>query len=330
MTPAFDAKELEKLRRQVMTDLAVASAEPSYIASREMRKRLYGENPYSRTVQGEVQDVKTLTVNDLKEWWFAFARPDLGVLYFSGDITIDRAVELSEQAFGSWKATEPKPETKLAPIPESAPTHIYLVDKAGDQSQIRIAQLGITYTHPQYFTSRVVSNYFGGAFGSRLNENLRVKKGLTYGARGGYSTQHLAGEFGIGTFTKNESVPEAVQASIDEIKRLQAEPPNSDELEHTKAFIIGSFAGDHEMAQSVAGDLWFIESEGLPEDHFRRMLKAVQATDANQCVQLAQSTLDPSKLVIVVVGPADTLKPKLEVIAPVTVVKTDQDDGKKR
>lgn len=328
LTPRFAKGELELKRREVLTGLAVDAKEPAYLASRELRRRLYGEHPYARTVVGQPKDVEALDAKDLKAWWSTFVRPDMACLYFAGDIDVERAVKLAESAFGSWKAKGPKLEVKLPAMPELGPTQIYLVDKSGDQSQIRIAQRGIAFGHPGYFTGRVVTSYFGGAFGSRLNESLRVKKGLTYGARGGYSTLHQCGEFTIQTFTKNATVPEAVQSAIDEIKRLQNEPPAAEELDHTKAYILGSFAGERETSQAVANDLWFIDSEGLPEDHFSRLLKGVQATDPNACVQLAQTTLDPSKLVIVIVGPADELKPKLEAIAPVTVVSADGEEAK--
>lgn len=328
MTPTFKATEFEKLRKQVISDLAIASAEPNYLAECERIRRMYGEHPYGRMVQGQVKDVKALEPKDPKEWWSTFARPDMACLLFSGDITFERAIELAEKAFGTWKCDTPKPEVKVAPIPEAGPTHIYIVDKPGDQAQIRIGQLGITIKDPRYFTSRVVNGYFGGSFGSRLNETLRVKKGLTYGAGGGFRTQHMAGEFGIYTFTKIESVADAVQTSIDEIKRLQSEGPSERELHLTKAYTLGSFAGQRETPQAIANDLWMIESEGLPEDHFRQLLQAVQNTDADGCIQLAQSTLDPGKLVVVVVGPAEALKPKLEAIAPVTVVEREEQGEK--
>ena len=128
------------------------------------------------------------------------------------------------------------------------------------------------------------------------------------------------GEFRISTFTKIESVPDAIQTSIAEIRRLQTEPPTVDELENTKAYTLGSFVGKHETPQSLDGDLWLIESEGLAADYFKNLLAGVQETSAEACTAFAQDTLDAEKLVIVVVGPAETLKEKLEAIAPVTVV----------
>ncbi len=320
LLPSFKTRDFDRLKKQTLTQLAVASAEPAYLASRETRRQLYGEHPYARSVAGEPEDVMALKAADLRQWWSTAARPDMAVLYFAGDIVLDRAVQLAEAAFGAWKAKGPKPGMKLPPIPEPAPTHIYLVDKAGNQAQIRIAQRGFTRQFPGYFTSRVVSGYFGGAFGSRINESLRVKKGLTYGARGGYSSQRMAGEFQISTFTKIESVPEAVQTALDEITRLQAEPPAAEEIEDTKNYIVGSFAGLRETPQAIVEDLWMIEAEGLPGDYIKQQIAAVQAATPAACVQLAQSTLDTGRLIIVVVGPADALKEELEKIAPVTIV----------
>ncbi len=318
--PAFDAKEFEKLRKQILSDLKISSAEPFYLADREMRRRLFGAHPYARTAQGEMEDVQALTPEDVKAWWSAFARPDMAWLCFSGDIDPDRAMGLAEAMFGGWKAEGPRPETTLSDPPAPGPTHIYLVDKSGDQSQIRIAHPGITRGDPGYFTSRVVGNYFGGAFGSRLNESLRVQKGLTYGANGGYSSRRMAGEFRVSTFTKNESVPEAIHASLEELRRLRDEAPGPDELEHTKAYLLGSFAGERETPFAAVNDLWVIESEGLTDDYFSRLIAGIQETNADACAALAQRTLDLDKLTIVVVGPASELKDKLEAIAPVTVI----------
>jgi len=316
----FSNKDFHTVQKMKATDVAVSAGSPRYLAERELRLRLYGQHPYARMLPGDIKEIESLKVHDVRRWWATFARPDMACLYFAGDIDFDRAVRLAKDEFGSWKAKGPKPEVQVPPIPEPAPTHVYLVDKPGDQAQIRVGQTAITRRHPGYPTSAVVTGYFGGSFGSRLNESLRVKKGLTYGVRGGYFAQRMAGQFDILTFTKNESAAEAVQVILDEIKRLQAEPPTSTELDQTKAFITGSFVGDRETPDTIANDLWLIESEQLPEDYFKRLLDGVRDTDAAACRELARSTIDPSRLVIVVVGPAEELKAKLEAIAPVTVV----------
>ncbi len=320
LRPAFPGEELAKLKQQVATELIVQAMEPGYIVAREYRRRLYGDHPYARTVRGEVADVAKLEPDDVRQWWADNARPDAAWLIFAGDIDMERAAALAEKAFGAWQAQGAKPETVLPPLPEPAPTHIYVVDMPATQAQIRIGQRGITRSHPGYFTAEVTSGYFGDAFGSRINRAVRVEKGLTYGAWGGYSAQRLAGEFGAGTFTNIDAVDEAIRTVLAEFERLRDVPPDDQELGDTKTFLTGSLAARRETPQQEAGDVWLLESEGLPPDYFQRMMDAVAATDAAACAALARATVDTGKLVIVVTGPAQRLQAGLERIAPVTVV----------
>jgi zinc protease len=325
LTPTFPEEEFEKLRKQVLTSLAVSSAEPEYIADKEFRRRLYGEHPYSRTATGEVEDVNSLVIEDLKGWWSEFARPDMGVLVFSGDIDGKEAFELAKKIFGGWKATGTRPEKTLSPPAGAAETHIYLVDRPGvTQSQIRIGQLGITRHDKGYFESRIVSNYFGWSFNSRLNESIRVAKGLTYSVGGGYTARRFAGEFEVETFSKTDTTADAVRAVLEEIKRLKSEGPSNKELEDSRSYILGSFVGWRETPQQIAGDLWLIESQNLSKDYLERLLRGIAKAKKTDCEHLVEKTIEPNKLVIVVVGEAEKFKGELEKIAPVTVVSADE------
>jgi predicted Zn-dependent peptidase len=325
LSPTFPDEEFVKLRKQVLTSLAVQSAEPTYQANKQLRQRLYGEHPYSRTATGEVEDVNALIVDDLKQWWAGFARPDTAVLIFAGDIQKAQAFDLATEAFGDWQAAGDKPQTELPQLAKPDETRIYLVDRPGSiQSQIRAGQLGITRHDEDYFVSRIVSNYFGWAFNSRLNETIRVAKGLTYGASGGYSAQRFAGQFNVGTFTKTESTPEAVQAVLDEIQRLKTEGPTDEELENSRSYILGSFVREREIPQQIARDLWLIESQQLGADYLERLLATIAQTQRPDCERLVQNTIETDKLIVVVVGEAEKLKDPLEQIAPVTVIHAEQ------
>jgi len=325
LSPTFPQNEFEKLRKQVLTSLAVSSAEADYVADRELRQRLYGLHPYSRTATGEVGDVNALVVDDLKNWWTEFARPETAVLIFAGDINEKQAFDLAKQTFGGWQEPKEKPAGELPKLEQIGPTHIYLVDRPGSiQSQIRIGQRGLTRHDDRYFVSRVVSNYFGWAFNSRLNQSIRVAKGLTYGVWGGYEAQRFAGELEIGTFSKTESTAKAVRAILDEIERLKSEGPTNEELDGSKSYIIGSFVRQRETPQQIAGDLWLIESQQLGADYLERLLAGVAKAKQADCERLVQETIKPDKLVIVVVGEAEKLKDELEKIAPVTIVPAEK------
>lgn len=319
--PTFPEEEFAKHRQQVRTGLAMAAGQPSYIAARELRRKLYGEHPYARTETGEAEDVDNLTIEDLQSWWKRFARPDMAVLIVSGDVESDQALKEIESAFSGWTAEGSPPEIELPPLPKPEKTHIYLIDRrTSTQAQIHVGQLGITREHPGYATSRVVNGYFGGAFNSRLNETIRVKKGLTYGARGGFSAQQHAGQFSVSTFSKTATTAEAVQAVLDEIKRLKEEAPSDEELGSTISYLLGSFPLGRETPQQVAQDLWLIRSHDLPEDYLDRQLSAIGGTTKEEALKLAQAIVDPDHLAVIVVGSAKKLKADLEKIAPVTVI----------
>ncbi len=322
LDPTFPAQELKKLRKQVLTSLAVSSAKPEYAAEKEFRQRLYDKHPYSRTATAEIEDVNVLAVDDLKQWWQKFARPDMTVLIIAGDIAPAKAFELAKKTFGHWKTMEPLPDKKLPALAELGQTHIYLVNRPGSiQSQIRIGQRGITRHDDGYFVSRLVSNYFGWGFGSRLNKKIRVEKGLTYGVWGSYIANRFAGEFKIGTFSKTESTVGAVEALIDQIRVLKSVSPSESELANGKSYMLGSFVKNRETPQQVATDLWLIESQSLGSDYLEQLLAGISTATKADCDRLVRQTIDPNNLVVVVVGEAAKLKENLQQIAPVTVIE---------
>jgi zinc protease len=320
LSPIFPPDEFDKLRKQVRTSLAITEAQPASRAERELDRRLYGSHPYARPASSTTKDIDALQVDDLKKWWTKFARPEGAVLVFAGDVSPERAFLLAEKALGEWKATGGKPEVKLPAFPEAQATRIYLVDRPGTQSQIRIAQRSLKRDDRRYPVARVVNGYFGDNFVSRLNEAVRIKKGLTYGAGGGYSSARFSGAFRMNTFSKTESTAAAVQLLLDELKRLRQEPPTDKELANTKSYMIGSLAGQHETPMSKAAELLTLELDGLPLDYTEKTLAVVTKTTSATCLDLVGQSLDPEKLVIVVVGPAASLREQLEKIAPVTVV----------
>ncbi len=314
-------EEFTKLKKQVTTSLAISEKQPSSIADRELRRRLYGDHPYARGVSGRVADVEQLTVEDARSWWQTYARPDMCTLIFAGDIDLAEAGTLAKKYLIGWTAQGEKPQLELPDFPDPQPMHIYLVDNSGVQSEIRVGHRSMTRQDADYFAGRVVSGYFGGAFSARLNETIRVEKGLTYGARGGFGAQKRAGSFSISTFSKNASTVEAVEAILAEIARLQAEKPSDKELNNTISYFTGSYPATRETSQQVAGELWSQRVLGLPDDYTQQLLSAVASTSADMCLEVAQEHVRPDELIVVVVGPAKKLKAGLESLAPVTVVQ---------
>ena len=331
LEPTFDTAEFEKLLSQQLTELKIKEQEPRYLAGKYFNKELFGQHPYARMVEGSANELAKLTGADLKQWWTTFARPDQATLIFAGDIKKARAVELATHYLGQWKTDSVKPTVIPADMPKPNTTKIYLVNRPGSvQAQIKVGQIGLTRRQqPDYFTGLIAGNYFGGSFHSRLNENLRVKRGLTYGAWGYFRPMAKAGTFEIATFTKNESVAETISVILEQIHEFQTVEPTDAEFYDTRSYIVGSFAQNRETPQDVAGDLWMLESQHLSRDYFDRLFGALNKMTKQDCVNLAQKIIHPEKLTIVVIGDAEKLKESLEAIAPVQVLQLDGKDESK-
>jgi len=320
-TPTFPKDELDRLVEQTTTGLMVTERSPDYLADRELRARLFGNHPYARLPESRAQDLHKLDRDTLATWWTTHARPDAAVLYVAGDVQPDKAFEWAERHFATWKSTGDAPKFDLpAPVAPKGRT-IVIVDRPAEQSQIRVGHLGITRDDPRWSDARIISDVIGGGFDSRLNDTIRVKKGLTYGASGGFSSGRFAGRFVVRTFSKNATVYETVAAILDEVKRIQKSPP--DEAERSKAisYISGSFPRERETVGDMVSELWSLDLAGLPRDWFERYLAAVRASDGKAVGKTANALVDEKNLVIIVVGPAKLLAPKLKQFGKVEIVK---------
>jgi len=329
--PTFPSDELKTFVGSALTGKRVQEKDPSYIASAEFDRVVYGAHPYARPDDGTAADMKRLTSDDLSAWWVKYARPDRMVIYVAGDVDTKHARDRIAKAFGEWKAPDgDAPNVELPEFPKPEKTKIYLVDLPGaHQSQIRVGHLtGIRRSSSEYADSTVLNQVFGGSFGARLNSTLRVEKGLTYGISGGFRWRPNGGAFGISTFTKTPKTAESVKVILGEIDRLLSEPPSSEEMGGACNFLTGSFARRRETPQAVLNDLWTIRSESLEENHFARYLEYVANSKSEGVAAVAKRHVKPSELAIVVVGEAKAVKDDLAKIAEVVVIT--QKDRKKR
>jgi zinc protease len=319
--PVFPKEEYNILSSQTLVSLAISTKTPEYLADREFRRRIYGDHPYARTETGEVADVRAIRVDDMQEWFASNVRPENCTLYLAGDINADTGFALAEKYLGDWNAEGDLNLPPLPALPEINETQILVYDRPGsEQSQIRVGHVSVGRTDPDYSKASVMSSILGGSFNSRLNKAIRVDKGLTYGARGGLAPRRFAGEFQISTFSKTVSTADTIQVILDVVKTMQEENPTDTELQDTKTFVTGSYAGSRETPEATISDLWLLETQSLPSNYQKILLGEVTKTTADQVRSVAEKLIHRQALMIVVVGEAEKIKADLERIAPVTVI----------
>ena len=202
--PAFSADELERQRQQLLSSLTVQYSDPEYLASVVFSRVVYGGSPYGLPGEGTPETVKKLNRDDLAKFHDANYAPNQSLLAFAGDVTPEEAFGAAEKYFGGWQKQD-----IAAAVPASPSTlsgqHIWLIDKPDAvQTQIRVGKLGIRRNDPDYIPVEVTNRIFGGGYNSLLNTEVRVKKGLTYGAYSQFSPQRYSGAFLVGTFTRTD------------------------------------------------------------------------------------------------------------------------------
>ena len=146
--------------------------------------------------------------------------PNQSLLAFAGDITPEEAFAAAEKYFGAW----PKVANAAARAPRrrtASGQHIWLIDKPDAvQTQIRVGKLGIRRGDPNYIPVVVMNRIFGGGYNSRLNTEVRVKKGLTYGANSAFSPHRYAGAFSVETYTRTAATVEATKLVVDLVAKM--------------------------------------------------------------------------------------------------------------
>jgi zinc protease len=320
--PTFPGSELRILKKTRQVELMYQEKEPSYRAATELRRRVFGDHPYARDATGQRKDVRRIRRRHLVEWWNTFARPDAAVLYVAGDVTAESAFALAERHFGDWTAEGPLPEIEVPPLPERQETHIYLVNNPrAAQSEIRVGQTGFAIHHADRRKALIFNQVFGGSFSSRLNKAVRVERGLTYGAGGGFSAARYGGIFACSTSTKTESTSEALEAILDVIESMRGTPPSDEELTSAKSYLVGRVPARYETALDTVNALWRIESNDLAKDDLTRSVAEYRLAEIDDVLRIANEHVDLDRLTIVVVGDAKKIKRDLEATAPVTVVR---------
>lgn len=324
--PAFAAEEIERARAQAIDGVNVIIKNPPQLASLVSSRTVYGDAPYGHALTGTPRSLKAITRTDIVGAYGAAWHPGNATLVMVGDITPAAARTLAERNFGAWRGFTPTRVTEGGVLQEVGPARaaprVVVVDMPGaGQAGVVVARLGIARSDPNYYPASVANAVLGGGYSSRLNLEIRVKRGLAYGAGSSLSARREGGSISGRTSTKNPTAPETVAIIAAEMKRLGAEPVAVSELDARKAVLIGSFGRATETTGGIAGTLASFVEQGVPVDELQRYIPSVSGVSPATVQRVAASLMDPSRASIVIVGDAkafvDALRkdyPQLEVI----------------
>jgi zinc protease len=309
--PAMPPEEIDRQRGQRLADLAQQRDDPYSVATTALRAALYGHNhPYGFMEIGTEAAIKATTREDLVGFWKQTFVPDNAALVVAGNITQVDLKTLAEKAFGAWPKGTPATPTLGAPATTAA--RVVIVDKPGAaQSQLRVTEIGVPRSTPDYPAIEVMNMALGGLFSSRINLNLREEHGYTYGAGSGFTYRRFGGAFAASTGVQTVVTAPAVGEMLKEIKRTIDSPLSADELTLAKDAIIRSLPGMFETSPQVVNSVATTYVYDLGLDYYTKYPAQVAAVTAEAAQAAARAHLDMNKLIVVAVGDRKKIEPEL-------------------
>ncbi|HEX7891402.1 MAG TPA: pitrilysin family protein [Ramlibacter sp.] len=300
--PAFPQALWERDRARSIASMREALTRPGTVADQAFQKAVYGTHPYGNYATEEA--LNRITVQDMREF-YKLAQPCRAKASVVGAVNRQQADQIVSTLLSRLPAGNCQPQAAVAEVPALTAPAENSIPFASAQAHVLIGQPGYKRDDPDYFPL-LVGNYIlgGGGFVSRLSEEVRQKRGLSYSVYSYFAPGLHAGAFTLGLQTRPDQAAQAVQVSRDVVRRFVAEGPSDAEMKAAKDFMVGGFAlrldSNRKLLDNLANIAWY----GLPLDYLDTWTKQVEKVTAADIRAAFARKLQPDRMVTVVVGGA--------------------------
>ncbi len=304
--PRFDEDAVERVKAQVLSGLRSDQTDPNDIASRNFAQMAYGDHPYGTEGKGTIESVSALTRDDVVAAYDNVLAKDRLYVGAVGDITPEELGALLDKLLADL------PETGK-PIPDRAdvtiPGGVSVVDFDTPQSVALFGHAGIDRHDPDFFAAFVLNHILGGGgFESRLMQEVREKRGLTYGVATYLVPKDLASVYLGSVSSGNDRIAEAVEVIRDEWARAASEGVTQKELDDAKTYLTGAYPLRFDGNGQIAGIMVGMQMDDLPIDYITTRNDKVNAVTLEDVNRVASELLDPEGLHFTVVGKPEGLE----------------------
>ena len=314
--PVFAPAEIERMRTQTLDQLKVAYASPGTLATLVAQRLAYGAGAYGHPASGTPASLTRIKRADLVAVHRQTFRPDNAVLILAGDITPEAGLAAARRHFGSWTAPAgPKPVPVHADASTAGPASAIVDMTQSGQAAVVLAMALPDRSGSERDVGAVLNSVLGSGYSSRLNQEIRIKRGLSYGASSVLDPRREGAFLRVAVQTKNESAAEVVGLVQDEVDRLAAQPVGADELAARKTTLIGNFSRSVETTAGLATAIRSLVVANRPTAELKTRIEALQAVGADDIRRYAAAHFGAANRRLAVAGEAKTfaaaLQPKL-------------------
>jgi predicted Zn-dependent peptidase len=320
LRPRFKLEELENLRaRQIELIKAAKDSDPSELIGTYGRAFLFREHPFARPVIGSEASLAGITHRDIVEYYHAHFRADQLTLVVTGDVDSAWLKRAVTKAFSDW----PRSNRPLAKLPQPARIRersVLLVDSPGSvQTYFWIGNVGVDRHYADRAALDLANTLYGGRFTSILNTELRVKSGLSYGARSGFTRGSVAGEFAIRSFAQTQDTGKALDLALHTLAQLKNGAVTAEMLDSARAYVLGQYPLDFETAMDWTVALGEIELYGLGAGYIEDYGTQLQNVTLPQMRAVIDTAFPPpDEVAIVLIGDAAELREQVGRYGPIT------------
>ncbi len=301
--PVFVQQELDLEKAQAVDGLTANLSSPNFLANFVASTYSYGEHPTG----GTLASIRSISKSDIEGFYSKYYRPQDAVLLFVGDITPDKAAAAAEKYFGSWQSSGTstpgsRSSSATASVGNDLVRRMLVVDlpNSGQASVNYIKPImGIGRQGKTYYQASLLNSLLGGGYSSRLNQEIRIKRGLSYGANSSFGWRPERTNFGARAQTKNESAAEVAELILAEIKRLADNVPTDEELSPRRSVLTGGFGRNLETNQGIAGALADLYAFGIPTSELNAYMNNVNTVKNADVRGFAASNLRQGDMIIV-------------------------------
>jgi predicted Zn-dependent peptidase len=316
---SFPDKEVDLVKTNTLQRLQARKAAPEFAVSKAFAAAVYGDHPYHIVTQSE-ESVAKVTPAVMKTEFARRFRPDRAILVVAGAVDVAATRRAIDKEFGTWKAAGEAPKP-TPPVPPAGARRILLVDRPGSvQSQIRIGRPAVRATEADYYPLLVANAIFGGAFTSRLTENIREDKGYTYSPSSRVVTSEVGGLIQVDAAVRNDVTSGTLLEVFYELDRMGATLPTDEELARAKRYQTGLFLLRNEINGSLVQTLASNWVKGLPLAALADYVPKVNAVTAERTRDVARRYMTSRSQTVVIGGDVKSVSGQVEPFGAVTAV----------
>lgn len=306
--PRFDADAVDRMRAANIARVRNSIGNPDWVAARILNDTAFAGHPYALNSGGTLTTLAALTPDDLKNFAKTRLSRDQLMVAVAGDITAAELKKRLDEVFGTLPAKSALPP--VADLTVQGAGTITHFDMDIPQTIITGLQPGIAPTDPDYYAAGIMDFILGGSgFGSRLTEEIREKRGLTYGVHSGFTMMDHLRAYGVSTSTRNESAGAVLGLIRTEWQKMIDAPPTDKELADAKSYLIGSLPLSLTSTDTIANLMLGLRLEDLPIDYLDQRAEKINAVTAADVQRVAQRLLTPGGITFATVGRPQGITP---------------------